>query len=79
MGRFRRSSLLGERRRSLRNSRAPRFPNGSRYILYGREEDSTIHDEVGMRHFYAEWGRRRMGRPASDPTRKLSAEDPAKV
>jgi hypothetical protein len=31
-----------------------------------------------MRHFDAEWGRR-MGRPASDPTRKLSAEDPAKV
>ena len=26
----------------------------------------TIHDEGGMRHFYAEWGRR-MGRSASDP------------
>jgi methanesulfonate monooxygenase large subunit len=39
---------------------------GSRWVLHGREEDSTIHDEVGMRHFYAEWSRR-MGRSSSDP------------
>ena len=29
----------------------------SRNILHGRHENSTIHDEVGMRHYYAEWGR----------------------
>ena len=28
-----------------------------RTILHGRHENSTIHDEVGMRHYYAEWGR----------------------
>ena len=38
----------------------------SRWVLHGREEDMTIHDEGGMRHFYAEWSRR-MGRLASDP------------
>jgi methanesulfonate monooxygenase large subunit len=25
--------------------------------LHGRHENNTIHDEVGMRHFYAEWGK----------------------
>jgi len=39
---------------------------GSRWMLHGREEGSTIHDEIGMRHYYAEWGRR-MRRVASDP------------
>ncbi len=39
---------------------------GSRWVLHGREEGSTIHDEVGMRHFYGEWSRR-MGRSASNP------------
>jgi len=39
---------------------------GSRWVLHGREEDSSIHDEVGMRHYYAEWSRR-MGRLASEP------------
>ena len=38
----------------------------ARWLLHAREEGSTIHDEVGMRHFYAEWSRR-MGRSASDP------------
>jgi methanesulfonate monooxygenase large subunit len=38
----------------------------ARWVLQGREENSTIHDEVGMRHYYAEWSRR-MGRPAHDP------------
>ena len=28
-----------------------------RNILHGRHENNTIHDEVGMRHYYAEWGR----------------------
>jgi len=27
-----------------------------RNILHGRHENSTIHDEVGMRHYYAKWG-----------------------
>ncbi len=44
----------------------------SHYVIHGREEDSTIHDEVGMRHFYAEWSRR-MGRLASDPERASKA------
>lgn len=39
---------------------------GSRWVLHGREENSTIHDEVGMRHYYAEWARR-MGRSPADP------------
>ena len=26
-----------------------------RHILHGRHEDETIHDEIGMRHFYDEW------------------------
>jgi methanesulfonate monooxygenase large subunit len=39
---------------------------GAKWVLHGREEGSTIHDEVGMRHYYAEWGKR-MGRAASDP------------
>jgi methanesulfonate monooxygenase subunit alpha len=38
-------------------------------VIHGREENSTIHDEVGMRHFYAEWSRR-MGRAAYDPMRE---------
>jgi methanesulfonate monooxygenase large subunit len=39
---------------------------GQTYILHAREEKNKIHDEIGMRHFYAEWSRR-MGRLASDP------------
>jgi methanesulfonate monooxygenase large subunit len=38
----------------------------ARWVLQGRQEESTIHDEVGMRHYYAEWSKR-MGRPAYDP------------
>ena len=37
-----------------------------RWLIHAREEGMTIHDEGGMRHFYAEWSRR-MGRSASDP------------
>ena len=40
--------------------------HGQTYIVQGREEDSTIHDEMGMRHFYAEWSAR-MGRSSSAP------------
>jgi len=39
---------------------------GSRWVLHGREEDNTIHDEVGMRHYYATWSHF-MGRSASNP------------
>ena len=28
-----------------------------RNILHARHENETIHDEVGMRHYYAEWGK----------------------
>ena len=38
----------------------------ARWVIQGRQENSTIHDEVGMRHYYAEWSQR-MGRPAYDP------------
>jgi len=43
-------------------------------VLHGREENMTIHDEGGMRHFYAEWSRR-MGRKSYEPfgERKTSA------
>ena len=29
----------------------------TRNILHGRHENHTIHDEVGMRHYYSEWGK----------------------
>jgi len=29
----------------------------ARNILHGRHENGTIHDEVGMRHYYTEWGK----------------------
>ncbi len=37
-----------------------------RRVLHGRHENNSIHDEIGMRHFYAEW-QRMMGRSPSDP------------
>ena len=40
-----------------------------RNILHGRHENSTIHDEVGMRHYYEEWGKW-MGVSASNPLTK---------
>lgn len=46
--------------------RAMREGTGSRWVLHGREEHYTIHDEVGMRHYYAEWSRR-MRRKSYDP------------
>lgn len=35
-------------------------------VLHAREENNTTHDEIGMRQYYAEWGRR-MGRSPGDP------------
>lgn len=35
-------------------------------LLHGREENRSIHDEVGVRKYYQEWSRR-MGRDAQDP------------
>lgn len=32
--------------------------SGQPYLLHAREEGNRIHDEVGLRHYYAEWGRR---------------------
>lgn len=46
--------------------RAMREGTDSKWVIHGREENMTIHDEGGMRHFYAEWSRR-MGRKAYDP------------
>ena len=40
-----------------------------RNILHGRHENSTIHDEVGMRHYYQEWSKW-MGVSASNPLTK---------
>src|SRR4029453_6247255 len=37
-----------------------------RPILHGRRENNSIHDEIGMRHFYKEWSQR-MGRSPCDP------------
>ena len=50
----------------LGQGRAMRENTDSKWVLHGREENMTIHDEGGMRHFYAEWGRR-MGRAPFDP------------
>jgi len=43
-----------------------------RRIQHGRHEDNFIHDEVGMRHFYEEWGKW-MDRMPSDPMKKYMA------
>jgi methanesulfonate monooxygenase large subunit len=61
-GRNLHEDLLGVHGQGL----AMRERSDSRWVLHGREENMTIHDEGGMRHFYAEWGRR-MGRSASNP------------
>lgn len=45
---------------------AMRPGSGSKFLLMAREEDSTIHDEIGLRSYYEEWARY-MGRPASRP------------
>ena len=46
--------------------RAMRPGSEADWVLHGREENMTIHDEGGMRHFYAEWSRR-MERKAYEP------------
>ena len=43
-----------------------------RYILHGRHEDQTIHDEVGMRHYYDEWGKW-LNRLPSSPDKPYSS------
>jgi methanesulfonate monooxygenase large subunit len=40
-----------------------------RHILHGRHEDETIHDEIGMRHFYDEWSNW-MGIDPANPMRE---------
>lgn len=42
-----------------------------RNILHGRHEDETIHDEVGMRHFYAEWSKY-LDRDPADPIKEVA-------
>jgi methanesulfonate monooxygenase large subunit len=49
---------------------AMREGSGSKYLIMAREENDTIHDEVGLRSYFAEWSRR-MNRRASDPTRTM--------
>ena len=44
-----------------------------RNILHGRHEDDTIHDEIGMRHFYGEWSNW-MGRDPANPMPTLEQE-----
>ena len=40
-----------------------------RHVLHGRKENDTIHDEVGMRHYYHEWGVW-MGRDPANPMKE---------
>ena len=42
-----------------------------RNILHGRHEGGTIHDEVGMRHYYAEWSKW-IGVPANNPLQETA-------
>jgi methanesulfonate monooxygenase large subunit len=42
----------------------------SMHVLHGRHEGNSIHDEAGLRAYYAEWSRR-MGREASRPEVRL--------
>lgn len=42
-----------------------------RNILHGRQENQTIHDENGMRHYYDEWGRW-MNRSPREPDKAYS-------
>jgi methanesulfonate monooxygenase large subunit len=44
-----------------------------RFVLHGRHEDNTIHDEIGMRHYYREWGQR-LGLNPADPLLSAAAE-----
>jgi methanesulfonate monooxygenase large subunit len=42
------------------------------HVLHGRLENSRIHDEIGLRHYYTEWSKR-LGRSASDPYAEATA------
>jgi methanesulfonate monooxygenase large subunit len=42
-----------------------------RRILHGRHENNTIHDEVGMRHYYHEWGKW-VNRNPADPMKEFA-------
>ena len=48
----------------------------SKWVIHGREEGNTIHDEIGMRHFYEEWSRR-MDRMASAPDKPFAHSEVA--
>lgn len=50
------------------------------HVLHGRIEDSHIHDEIGLRHYYSEWSKR-LGRSASDPygENATASETPARA
>jgi methanesulfonate monooxygenase large subunit len=54
-------------------TRAMRQSVENNYVLHGREENMTTHDEVGMRQYYQEWSRL-MRRAPYDPHRKRTAE-----
>jgi methanesulfonate monooxygenase subunit alpha len=61
-GRNLHEDLLAVRNQSV----AMRKGSGSRYLIMAREENETIHDEIGLRSYFAEWSKC-MGRAASDP------------
>jgi len=54
-------------------TRAMRDGAEAAHVLHAREENNTTHDEIGMRQYYAEWGRR-MGRSPHDPYGKSATE-----
>jgi methanesulfonate monooxygenase subunit alpha len=45
-----------------------------RNVLHGRRENDTIHDEIGMRHFYAEWSKW-MSRDPANPMQVEEAKE----
>ena len=53
---------------------AMRKGTDSRWVLHGREENDTIHDEIGMRHFYETWSQW-MGRHSYDPYGRLEQSE----
>lgn len=54
--------LLAVQNQTLAMNESP----AAKYLIMAREEGDTIHDEIGLRSYFAEWSRR-MGRPASNP------------
>ena len=47
-----------------------------RRVVQARHEDHLVHDEIGLRHFYEEWGRL-MDRDPGNPDRSYSERGPA--